>query len=95
MAWHLERERDGAGDSGPMLVQYGYTNNELETHTPKDLSDLKVGFCVRVGSLTARSYSSQDYWTTTYITEILEDHSMDKDPWVKFKTGNSIYTLRG
>ena len=40
-----------------------------------------------VGSATARTYSDQDYWLTTPVTEILEDEG-DR---VLFKTGNSTY----
>ncbi len=40
-----------------------------------------------VGSITARTYSDQDYWLTTVVTEIIED----KGDYVKFKTGNSVY----
>jgi len=48
-----------------------------------------VGCSLLVGSITARSYSNQDYWLTTEITEILEK----TDKYVKFKTLNSIYKL--
>jgi hypothetical protein len=48
-----------------------------------------------VGSVTARSYSNQDWWLTTPITEILEEEERkggeDEGYYCKFKTGNSIY----
>jgi hypothetical protein len=44
-----------------------------------------------VGSVTARSYSDQDYWLTTKVTEILEEEEKDGQLYVRFKTGNSIY----
>lgn len=55
-----------------------------------------VGCSVLVGSVTARSYSSQDYWLTTVVTEILEEIK-DEDGMmelVRFKTDNSVYELR-
>lgn len=48
-----------------------------------------VGCSLLVGSVTARSYSNQDYWLTTPITEITEK---TKDYWI-FKTKNSTYKL--
>ncbi len=37
--------------------------------------------------INGRTYSSQDYWTTTPVTEILED----TNEFVRFKTRNSEY----
>jgi hypothetical protein len=56
-----------------------------------------VGCSVLVGSVTARSYSSQDYWLTTVVTEILEERRTEDGymELVRFKTGNSVYELRG
>ena len=48
-----------------------------------------VGCSLLVGSVTARTYSRQDYWLTTEITEILEE----TDNYVIFKTKNSKYKL--
>jgi len=56
-----------------------------------------VGCSLLVGSVTARSYSDQDYWLTTPVTEILEE-KFTEDGYlelVKFKTKNSLYELRG
>ena len=55
-----------------------------------------VGCSVLVGSVTARTFASQDYWLTTQVTEILEEEkdSSGKFVRVKFKTENSIYELR-
>ena len=49
-----------------------------------------VGCSLLVGSVTARSYSDQDYWLTTVVTEILEESKLG----YKFKTENSIYELK-
>lgn len=50
----------------------------------------RVGVAMRVGSIYARTMQSQDWWQTTYITEILEE----RDDFVRFKTTNSIYEWR-
>lgn len=72
------------GDSGGMsLAMWIEDGTIMYEHNAKP----RVGVVMRVGSLTARTYSSQDWWQTTLITEILED-SADR---VVFKTQNSIY----
>jgi hypothetical protein len=48
-----------------------------------------VGCSLLVGSVTARSYSQQDFWLTTEITEIIEK----TDDHIIFKTLNSTYKL--
>ena len=83
--YSLTRDSDGAGDSGLCLIG-------ISTKTGKSYHNLlKVGFCVQVGSITARSYSEQDYWQTTPITEFTEYSLTGK--YLKFKTRNSSYTL--
>lgn len=69
-----------------------------EDGTFKEVADHKpvVGCSLLVGSVTARSYSSQDYWLTTKVTEILEE-VIDSDGHIekiRFKTENSVYELR-
>ena len=50
---------------------------------------------MRVGSAMARSYSAQDWWQTSVITEILEDRiNEDGTEYVRFTTGSSIYEWR-
>jgi hypothetical protein len=69
-----------------------------EDKTFKEIVDSKpvVGCSLLVGSVTARSYSSQDYWLTTVVTEILEEKKDAEGhlEFVKFKTKNSDYILR-
>lgn len=70
-----------------------------ENGTFKSVVDHKpvVGCSLLVGSVTARSYSDQDYWLTTVVTEIIEE-KLSEDGFielVKFKTQNSLYELRG
>lgn len=57
--------------------------NSVVDHKPT------VGCSLLVGSVTARSYSDQDYWLTTLVTEIIEETSEH----IKFKTQNSEYIL--
>ncbi len=81
----LRRLSDGAGDCGASSLAIGWddagSNVVVRGHRPI------IGCLMQVGSVTARSYSDQDYWTTTPVTEILEE----TEDYVKFKTKNSIY----
>ena len=80
----LKRLRDGKGDSGPVSTLFWEEAGEVKQEfggTPR------VGVQIQVGSLTARTMSFQDFWQTTYITEILEE----TETYVKFKTENSVY----
>jgi hypothetical protein len=94
MAYSLRRTRDGAGDSGLMSVAL-WVDQEAENgvsheHNAKP----RVGVSMRVGGAFARSYSAQDWWQTTLITEILEERTDPEDPnflYIRFKTGNSEY----
>lgn len=81
----LRRISDGAGDEGSRSLALGYNEKNkkvvVKGHRPI------VGCLMQVGSITARSYDHQDYWTTTPVTEIIED----TENYVKFRTLNSIY----
>jgi len=86
----LIRKSDGAGDSGARseAIQWKEdgTYDKVVSNRPT------LGCSMLVGSVTARSYSQQDYWLTTKVTEILEEKEQeDGRLYVKFKTGNSIY----
>ena len=81
---HLIRDRDGEGDSGSRVEALDPETGEVVGYEPT------VGYRLLVGSLTARSFSNRDHWITTPITEIISD-SEDE---VRFKTGNSVYTLK-
>jgi hypothetical protein len=95
MPYSLKRESDGAGDSGTMSKLFiPVVNNEGKIVEKLEADDARpqVGSVLRVGSNFARSYSAQDWWQTTIITEILEDTiNEDGTEYVKFRTGNSIY----
>ena len=86
--YSLVREGDLRGDSGPMceiLDAESYQPIPGETYP-------KVGCGVRVGSYYARTYSMQDWWQTSPITEILEE-GVDENGKrrMKFATKNSTY----
>lgn len=89
MSFHLVRITDGAGDMGGSSQSIAWnedrTFKEVTGHYPT------VGESMKVGSVTARSYSRTDWWMTTIVTKILEEIKNDTVTYVKFKTGNSIY----
>jgi hypothetical protein len=90
----LRRISDGKGDSGARVEAIAWDEDgkikEVVSNRPT------VGCSLLVGSVTARSYSKQDYWLTTEVTEILEERiDENKVLYVKFKTGNSIYEFWG
>ena len=86
MPYSLYRTRDGAGDSGSLSVALKNENGEIVNGGDRP----RVGYAMQVGSINARSYQFQDYWQTTYITEILEE----QEDYGRFRTGNSEYEWR-
>jgi hypothetical protein len=92
MAYSLRRTRDGAGDSGLMSMALWEDENSESSVAMEDNAKPRVGVVMRVGSHYGRTYSSQDWWQTTYITEILEERTEeDGTEYIRFKTGNSEY----
>lgn len=92
MPYSLRRTRDGAGDSGPMSQAIHLNAGPGDEHVYEENARPAVGAVMRVGSYFARSFSAQDYWQTTPITEILEERTeADGTEYVRFKTGNSEY----
>jgi hypothetical protein len=82
--YSLRRESDGAGDSGGMSMALWFEGDDIKhEHNARP----RVGVAMRVGAVYARTYQEQDWWQTTVITEILED----RNDYVRFRTGNSIY----
>jgi hypothetical protein len=75
----------GRGDSGGLSC--ALWKNDDGAIVYEDDARPRVGVCMRVGSRFARTMQSQDFWTTTPVTEILEE----SDHRVLFKTKNSIY----
>ena len=96
MTYSLRRTRDGAGDSGGMSLAQIPTYDQ-DTGKMVDIEYIhearpQIGASMRVGSIAARSFTSQDWWQTTLITEILEERTEeDGTENVRFKTGNSEY----
>lgn len=87
MTYSLYRE-DGCGDSGGMSVAFWYDEeNELQSESA---ARPRLGVCMRVGSLYARTMQAQDWWQCSWIQEILEE----RDDYVKFRTNNSVYEWR-
>ena len=88
----LRRLSDGKGDNGSRVEAISWNEDgsfkEIVGNRPI------VGCSLLVGSVTARSYSKQDFWLTTEITEILEEKEENDSLYVKFKTGNSIYEFK-
>ena len=83
----LRRMSDGAGDAGARVEAIAWNEDGSFKEVVSDYPT--VGCSLLVGSITARTYSNQDFWLTTLVTEILEE----RDNYVKFKTKNSIYEL--
>lgn len=89
MSFNLYRIPDEKGDVGGSSQAISWNENG----TIKNVVDYKptVGCSLKVGSVTARSYSSQDYWLTTEVTEIVEEIENDETHYIRFKTENSEY----
>jgi hypothetical protein len=88
MRYSLVRQDRAAGDSGPMSE---ILDEESYKPIPNEVYP-RVGCGVRVGSPYGRTYSAQDYWQTTPVTEIT-DEWVDGDGFrnMRFKTKNSTY----
>jgi len=80
----LIRERDGEGYSGSLVESFDLETMKVVGNKPT------VGQPLRVGSPTAGMFSTRDWWLTTPVTEI----TSETDEEVKFKTKNSVYTLK-
>jgi len=98
----LFRDRDHMGDSGPSWEIYdidkSLDSGKYEWIEDADPGEVRIGCGIRVGSNNARTYSEQDWWQCSGVTEILETSDVDENgkyAWIKFKTGNSIYTAKG
>ena len=86
----LRRIGDGAGDSGASVLAIRYDPEGKKQPEYKQVQKPEIGWCLQVGSISARSYSDQDWWQTTEVTEILEENE-NNGYYCKFKTGNSKY----
>ena len=86
----LRRTRDGAGDVGASVLALRL-NPETDKLETEHVDRPKLGWALQVGSVTARSYSRQDWWQTTPVTKILEEDEGEDYYYCKFETGNSTY----
>ena len=82
----LRRLSDNMGDSGARVEAIKWKKNgkadKIVAHKPV------VGCSLLVGSVTARSFQTQDYWLTTEITEIVSENKER----IVFKTkSGSVY----
>jgi len=77
----LVRERDGEGHYGSMVESFDPKTGKCVGNVPM------VGCALRVGTATAGTYSTRDWWLTTPITEIVSED----DKVIIFKTKNSTY----
>lgn len=91
MTYSLYRTSDGAGDSGTMSTAYWLNKEDERGYSHEDNAEPRVGVSMRVGSSYGRSYSSQDWWQTTMITEILETRETPDGKYIRFKTWKSEY----
>lgn len=83
--YRLYREdNENVGDSGGMSILLWEESGEVKFEND---ARPRVGTAILVGSLYARTMQYQDWWQTSYITEILEE----SENRVKFKTQNSVY----
>ena len=85
MKYSLRRVSDQMGDAGPMFVLFRQGPDGIERKEQPEKPE--IGWGVQVGSIYARSFSSQDWWATTPVTEILEE----RENYMRFKTQNSEY----
>ena len=88
----LTRERDGAGDAGYF---YAFDIEESEDgvrEINQENGKIVVGKHVFCGAIFASMFGADTYWMTTKVSEILEVNE-DKT-FCRFKTGNSIYSLK-
>ena len=93
--YSLYREEDRAGDSGMSWLVYDQEKSVAEgtySWIPDSAGLIKVGYGIRVGSHYARSYTAQDWWQCSAVTEILEIN--EEKTMVRFRTRSSVYVAK-
>lgn len=80
----LIRDRDGEGHHGSRVEAIDPETGKVVGHEPM------IGKCLLVGTVTAGTFSSRDWWCTSPITEIISETEEE----MRFKTRNSTYTLK-
>lgn len=89
MKYTLRRLSDKKGDSGQLSEAIQWNPNGTYSSTISDRP--VIGCSMLVGSVYARSYSTQDFWLTTPIIEIIKEIKDENFDYVRFKTENSEY----
>ena len=85
----LRRVKDGAGDQGPKVEVIRLNEDGKIEYKTTDRPI--IGWALRVGSASARTYSSQDWWMTTPVIKIVEQVENKEGLYIQFKTDNSLY----
>lgn len=81
------------GGVGAVLYQY-LDGNLFFKESPMLYNDFHLGSRPKVGSVTARSYHSKDWWQTSLVFEVVSIESMDGISKITFKTfTGSTYLL--
>ena len=87
--YNLRRISDGKGDQGSMSESINF---DIDGHQKIEGNIPIIGNSMKVGSPFAGTYSKQDWWMTTQITNILETIKQDNHIiYSRFSTGNSEY----
>ena len=79
----LIRDRYGEGYYGSRVEAY---DSDMKIVGDKPM----IGCRLLVGTVTAVTFSTRDWWMTTPITEIISEN----DEEIKFKKTNSTYTFK-
>ena len=89
----IRRMSDGEGFAGSLVESIAWN----EDGSFKEITGSKptVGESIKVGTMTAGTYSNRDWWMTTPVTLILEERKNEegKYEYVKFETENSTYEI--
>jgi len=95
--WMYALREDGSvinhkGDSGPLSAAHKVAKNGKEFEGVTYNAEPQIGCCMQVGTPFSRTFSNQDWWMTTPVTEIVYREVNDDDiVTVVFKTKNSTY----
>jgi hypothetical protein len=89
----LVRVLDGEGFSGSLVQSIAW--NEDGSFKEVTGGRPTVGESLKVGTVTAGTYSTRDWWMTTPVTEIIKEEKNEegKLTYVMFKTENSVYEI--
>jgi len=93
MTYQLVNNTRNVGDSGGQSTLL--REKEDGSMEYKDDSEPEVGWAIRVGSYFASTFSAQDWWQTSKITEVISRTETPQATKVLFRTvSGSTYTWR-